>query len=617
MMVLGLTVTACGGSSAKKSASGVSFTETQPTTVQGKLLAQTNDEGHLPKEAALQLFALQYGPLPGVTVPKGNPGPSSDGTLAINNVFRIWSELTPEQQSKIREYLELAPDFAPAGPGRSRPHVRRHDPAASAPYQDSANALLPILERHFGPLGIPVRVTASTGTVLVNGAAAFADTIQVGGQCRIRAFTRYYPAPSGPSETMLHELFHCYQFVWSGGTLRQPNWVIEGSAEWVGSVLNAEAGGADDATAQGWLREWYATPRTPLFRRTYDAMGFFALAQQSGTDVMSRLRGFITAGSNVASYRAIAGSGDAWAASWATTQVDATAYGNQWFLRGTGIPSIPNPGLEGARFNPLGNGARDAVTTAPYTTARAAVGLRADLTRFNSASPTAGVIRLGTTQDKALSELRDGPYCTASDLSRCRCPEGTPQAGREFPAITAGNAVFAISGGDQGASLEIVGTSLEDECGQQRPCPVGRWKMNTVPTGLPFTVTSGGTGKVIVISADGRLVQSFAEYVPMSGTRSGATFTVTATGQIVARLAIPPGVTNPTGMRLSDVDASGLSGSERITFPDGGTTTISGPEFTSIASALADGRSTATVNCAAASTVTVTAGGITETYQRA
>ena len=65
VVVASTVLGACGGSS--KSPDSAEPSESwKPTTVQERLLAETTDEGVLPREAALQLFALQYGPLPGV-----------------------------------------------------------------------------------------------------------------------------------------------------------------------------------------------------------------------------------------------------------------------------------------------------------------------------------------------------------------------------------------------------------------------------------------------------------------------------------------------------------------------------------------------------------------------
>ena len=615
-------LSSCGGSSKSSSSSS----KEPALSAQEQVLAQINDEGYLPKDAALQLFALQYGPLPGVTTPKGPPGENADGNLAITNVFRVWSELTAAQQAKVIEYLELPADFTPArlgaasispsttaagGPGRSR----RADTDV-APYRASADAVLPYLANHFGPLGVPLDVQSSTLRVVASdGSPALADAIVLDGQCRVRVFPRTFAPPSGPSITLAHEIFHCYQQVWNGGVLASSRaWVEEGTAEWVGMTINAEAGGPEDNAIRGNFSVWYRFPDRPLFRRAYDAVAFFTLAQQKGVDVMSRMRAVVTARSNRASFDALgAPLGESFSSDWATTERSEPSWGARWALRGPGVPTV-NRTLP-VRYEPVRNGATKTISSPAFASAQGTVSLQADITRFESALPSAGYMHT-STQERSLASLRDEAWCTASDVSRCRCPEGTVQAGREFPAITPGDSVIVVSAATEASSVSVRGTSLEDECGVPRPCPVGTWKMNTLPTGLPFTPTSGGTGKVLTIAADGRLVQSFAEYVTMNGEKNGAVFFVEARGQLTGRIAIPADNPRPTGMRVTDVDANGITGIERITFPDGQTMEISGPDFTAVASALADLGRTATINCAAANALTVTAGGITETYAR-
>jgi len=299
------------------------FAQLEPTTVQAQLLAQTTDEGYLPKEAALQLFAVQYGPIPGVAIPTGPPGPSVSGTLAARNVLRVFDELSAEQQVAIREALDLGADDVSGGPGRARATGWRFDPAVE-PYQASVDAVLPALARAFGRLDLPVQVTVATERP-GSTAPQVADTTTVGGACRIRVFPARFPAPRGPSNTLIHELFHCYQLAWNGA--RSPDWVLEGTAEWVGATIGAEQGISDDVDAAGNLRNWYTTPRTPLFRRAYDALGFFVLAQQMGVDVRSRLRDVVVAGTSAGAYAAVGMNGPGFGGPWATTQTGQERFG--------------------------------------------------------------------------------------------------------------------------------------------------------------------------------------------------------------------------------------------------------------------------------------------------
>jgi len=267
---------------------------------------------------------------------------------------------------------------------------------------------------------------------------------------------------------------------------------------------------------------------------------------------------------------------------------------------------------------PVRNGGRTTLSAVPYATNRVVVSLQADLTRFDAATGIGGVVRLGLAQDRPLSELRDGPYCTARDPSDCVCPPGTAQAGRVFPSITGGPAIVAIGGASSPASLDVVGRSLDDECGTESACPVGTWRMDSRPEGLPFSLTSGGTGIVVTVAPDGSFVQSFDEYVTATGTRGAATFELSARGSITGRIVIPAGTPNPTGLVPQSLNASGLTGSFRFTL-DGSTTVITGPQFTSLVSSLfpADVTLTPEFSCPANRTLTLSGGGVTETYQPA
>ena len=621
LTLLGAFLGACGGNGSSKGdktpSNGITVIDDgAPATKQETILAQTDADGFLTKDAALELFASQYGDLPGVRVPKGPNGPASDGNLAIGSVFRFWDDLTEAQRVRVRELLDEPSDFTPSGRGRSRASD------ASAEYQRTAEALLVALEARLGPLGVPIQLTASDRTFRVDGVPALADTQLVDGVCRIRAYVRHLPPLAPVSETLIHELFHCFQQVWNNGRLFAPagNWVTEGTAEWVGAVVTAQLGGQADRTATQWLGVWYRTARTELFRRSYDAFGFFQTAQQEGVDVFARMRSIVTAPNAAAAYAAVGVSGERWASNWATTQFNAPTFGDRWYLRGAGIPTIPSEGLARAVYSPFGNGSVGTIQSTPYATARGSFSLQADLTRFTSSDPTAGVARLGLGEDKPLSELRDGPYCTAQDSQRCVCPAGTRQAGRVFPSIRGGDTIIALGGADQAASVEIVGTSLEDECNRDRTCPVGRWKMNTPATGLPFSLSSGGVGKVLIIEPDGRLTQSFDEFVTARGTQRGFTFVLSATGAITAEITIPPGVEFPTDMRPRNVAAGGITGQFVLTSPEGDQNVITGPDFTAVVSALvtADPSRTATLSCRPDGTLTIDApGGLSEVYSPA
>ena len=98
------------------------------------LAAEVEPDGRLALDAALSMFALQYGELPGVPGPSGDPGPSRPGDLAIASVLSRWSELTDAQRAAVREALELDPGWEPT------PVAAVTDPAQSTAAPDETTA---------------------------------------------------------------------------------------------------------------------------------------------------------------------------------------------------------------------------------------------------------------------------------------------------------------------------------------------------------------------------------------------------------------------------------------------------------------------------------------------
>jgi hypothetical protein len=243
------------------------------------------------------MFALQFGELPGVPVPSGDPGPSQPGDLAIASVLSRWPDLTDDQRGAAREALELEPGREPTPPepatdpatttstvgstpqspeeekaeqekaeqekaapdattgnGGGRSAMAGRDTAAA--YQASLDPIQAALERHLGPLGATVEVVTSRRVSRgPNGQQALAAALMVTpDRCRITVWPSVFPAPSGPHHTLAHELFHCYQQQWRGSPLGTAlGWIQEGTAEWATAVTIAEVGGSVDPDLRDWL----------------------------------------------------------------------------------------------------------------------------------------------------------------------------------------------------------------------------------------------------------------------------------------------------------------------------------------------------------------------------
>src|SRR5262249_42282535 len=97
-------------------------------------------------------------------------------------------------------------------------------------------------------------------------------------------------------------------------------WMIEGQAMWVG----AELGPGESSVVPSHWRPYLDEPRTPLFQRTYDAIGFYARLADAGIDPWTVLDPMLRRSRATSDPRAIfaeavpAGSQDRFFRSWAT-----------------------------------------------------------------------------------------------------------------------------------------------------------------------------------------------------------------------------------------------------------------------------------------------------------
>jgi hypothetical protein len=59
-----------------------------------RTLARVRPDGTVPRDVALDLFAIAYAPLPGTRRPSGPSGSIEDGMLAAREILRIWQTLS-------------------------------------------------------------------------------------------------------------------------------------------------------------------------------------------------------------------------------------------------------------------------------------------------------------------------------------------------------------------------------------------------------------------------------------------------------------------------------------------------------------------------------------------
>lgn len=564
----------------------------EAVTTFGRLAYEATTTGEV--APSLNLFALQFGPLPGVPVPADGQGEPRDANLAVSAVFNVWSRLTVDQQAAIRDALGLDPGFVPRSPVDYMPEVKqsravttsaattsaakmsansargaraRVAPAAVRTARDisahvaAGRAVEVAMANHLGPLGVPVVYRASDRAPVTNGTPALASALVTAGECRITIYPTL-AAPSGPSVTLAHELTHCYQQVWRAANYlpRSMWWLQEGSAEWAGSVIASELGGSGDSSTFANLGEWIHTPATTLTSRSYDAYGLFAFANMNAGDLWSRLRAATTASGTAAAITQLRGSMSQadFVSGWATSQVHRSNLGAQWTISGPGVPTDPRQ--EPISYEEHGNGAEATMAAPAWANARWARRVSAETIRITVGSGTHGAVALpGGT--RVLAELAGQAWCTSTG-GDCTCPADTARAGEQLPRLDAAELVAAAGAGASATTATLRGRSLREECGDAPACPVGSWELEQQAPIPRVTVESGGTGTRLFITADGRVTQDFNQYVPLTAKgagRSPITVYLAPTGIVTALISIPVG--SPfAASPVTDVDASGLSG---------------------------------------------------------
>jgi hypothetical protein len=91
-------------------------------TVNDRLIAEIRADGPT-IETALQLFAVEVEPLPGVEVPPGDVTPVTSGSYAYDLALRYSSQMTPEQQSAFSGVMTQGADPGDPSPFATRPQL--------------------------------------------------------------------------------------------------------------------------------------------------------------------------------------------------------------------------------------------------------------------------------------------------------------------------------------------------------------------------------------------------------------------------------------------------------------------------------------------------------------
>ena len=319
------------------------------------LLARVAARGGRPDAAtAQQAFSLAVAPLPGVSVPKGPRGSIPEGTLATSWILADYGRLSPRVRQAVDRVLKRA--FGLSGPAA---------PAGAQLDAVKAKAIAFAGEQAGVPVTLPITIVRGYPAT-ARGAAALG--VDAGGRYRSgRPAARCIISvrPGGASRTVIaHEVFHCLQIQLTGSAdgLQSLDgdraWLGEGSASYAGCLFSQDGAAPYRKAYAGYVQQ----PLTPLGRRTYDAVGFFAHLDQSGAGALGTVRKAIATPSMVAAYPAAANEGGSDIfSSWASSLYRAPARGAAWDVSG---PCAP-PRSQAAEPTPIVLGSGAITLTAP------------------------------------------------------------------------------------------------------------------------------------------------------------------------------------------------------------------------------------------------------------
>lgn len=572
-----------------------------PTAWQN-VAAMIGPNGEVSLDMAVKAFALTYGPLPGVEVPKGRLGNGS-GTPAATWVLDHWGELSAEQRDKVAAYLRLpaeatAPPAPSAGPtgvviqpppanpigcdGQGRPTPI---PTSPFPTEGFPEEVLPVrvkwamdaIEARLGKVTPPLRPVLCQSTqdipspleastlVMADAISWFHDDGNF--DCRITFFPEGLKARDRlPSRAVVvHELMHCYMGRMAGRAAgahwakRIPPWINEGIATFAASDITQDVA----AHRPAW-DAYIDHPEQPLSGRTYDAMGFFWHIDNARHDMWRTIEPVVKAGASEDSFKAAVSKDSERVlnnlpSSWLRDPsrgagADYTAVG-PWDMRGVGSGSDkPLPSI-----GSVTNGTQNTTNVNAWANNLKLVSLKTEVLMFDVGPGAQGRFGPGKDGNFTLAEASTKLFCVKQ--GGCVCPDGTvPPV--PFTDIPGGDSYVSVTGGTLPASVTLTGQKLEDYCKDPKPpkgpSPLPPGQAPDVPAppagGCAPSASGGGGGSASLQPAGASCAVSNGD--PHLITFDGVYYDMQAVGEFImtkstvdslevqARTAAVPGVAN-------------------------------------------------------------------------
>jgi hypothetical protein len=543
-----------------------------------RLQTQLATAGAKPSRSLVRrAFALAVAPLPGVKVSRAGVGRIESGTGPLALVLADLGSLNRRQRAVLKRILHGRPrartsDLPNGG-------VLRGMARDAVKYFAGRLKLTPAFTLDIGPhvFGQPHdpsdRPDADKRSA--NGYSWGTDgTATAEGQrgpqkvCHIRLSPLLEVRGAEVEEVVAHEVFHCYQrqIVNAGrafgSALIDSPWLIEGGAEWAQCTYRIGSNG------RSWFAIYAGSPQTPLFRRSYDAIGFFSQIQwATGLDPYTTMIAALRSPGPIASARAILGGTDepffARLAPSFLQQYERPAVG-EWDMRGeckVGDPPAPEPLVLGPDDSQaFAQETLNARLLAPMPKPGAdlwTVTAGPGRTRVSGSGPGGPVDEL----------LREGSpprtYCLRS--GSCACPGATTPAPPVIDPAAATKPVIAVTGEIGGGGMVVSTRKLVCPSIDMAQFTVGGAKFVTAESGRSWDATLGWdiTWDKASNTAPVPLVAGMSRRAAAANMKNSGSFTFTNnTGEQCAGSLTITGSTGPKDAFVRVLDDTG-AGKER------------------------------------------------------
>ena len=449
-----------------------------------QLLNAIRTQGWTPLRAE-QLFALDVGPLPGVSVKGITPTGGFDASMAVTGLYGEWDHLTPAQRTAASKYIAgtKTQSHRTTGPttrsgdavllGNTNTPAFDYQKLADDANHDEAlktgTSLVQLtVTVSYDPPPNP-KTFAATWLFVRNGAGPWTPLPD---GCTTLVYNSKFVGLDALSAAavLAHEVFHCFEYRQQGSGANWETvapWIQEGEPDWVMDELDPGA----VVESPAW--DLYTnTPGTPYSQRDYDGVGVFGHEGDIAGDqtpIWLQLLPVVTADighHDQAALTLLMTSGsDHYYSSWGSSYYEDATHGD-WRMAGPSNPPTTGPAPDSQHIND--GDIKDLATDAAYKAHPVTIDGSADILIIVLAAGYGEAHDQDFGMEQTLTNTAPLMLCQKS--GGCKCPDGSPGAS-EFTTPSQGLVSLGLDGGDTGIASYAAGQSLDKFCKQPDPGP--------------------------------------------------------------------------------------------------------------------------------------------------